>query len=511
MLPRLPTDRIVRTDARLAHKPVVIITDTAGTRRVAATSIAAERAGARVGMTLAQARALAPEIQEFTIHPAEDQAEREAIAATLARFSPIVSIYDDITIVLDLTGCERAHGGLFTLIRAAAAAITARGYEARCAVAPSPTAARALAMFTKSFGPSTAIPVVEAGGEIHALGPLPPASLQIDPETAGRLNALGITTITQLAHLPRAALAARFGPTVLLQMDRALSTEPEALRPFQAVELPAERMEPPAPIDRPDMVLFILKKLADSIALRLEALARGARSLECVIERPGGAVEKINIQLSSPRRAGTWIFSLLKTRFERVDLGQGVSAITLRVTAAELLRFGEPLLFEDGEPGARQDLHALLDRLAARLGEENVGRVELVGEYRPEYCYKIVPAAPALNINIHHKQIPASRAAAGQPAEPAFARAARPLRLYKSPKPVELRFADDGVPAHIRSLQLEWREIARAAGPERIQAGWWEGRAVDRVYWIIELVDGARYWVFHDPAHAGAFVHGEFC
>lgn len=504
MLPRLQTDRISRSDERLRHRAVVITTETRGTRQIVAISLAAERAGVRVGMTLAQARAAIPTLADFPHDPAADTREREAIATILGRVTPIVHIYDSLTIALDLTGCERAHGGFEILAKRAAAAIAERGYELRCALAPGPTAARALAMVTNSFSVNFNIKAIPPGGELQTLGPLRPELLQINPEAVSRLDSLGITTILQLAHLPRSAVAARVGPSVLLQLDRALSAVPEPLDPFRAAEIPIERIEPPAPVDRYDIVLFILKKLADGIGAQLESRGLGARSLVCSVERPDSAAEIFTINLSSPRRAGSWLFSLLKTRFERIDLGRQIVAIELRAAGTELLKFGEPALFDDGEPAARQDLRALVDRLCARLGEENVNSVQLLEDHRPEYRYQWVRVSVDPPANT--KNPPDAPA----PAEPACEQSARPLQLYKSPRPVEIEYSQDGSPARVRSLQFIWRDVVRGAGPEYIQSGWWDGRSVERVYWIIELDDGGRFWIFHDPAREKAFVHGEF-
>ncbi|MCU0522199.1 MAG: DNA polymerase IV [Anaerolineae bacterium] len=60
--------------------------------------------------------------------------------------------------------------------------------------------------------PPMAIKVVQPGGEAAFLAPLPVDELWgVGPKTAAELQALGITTIGDLARLPEADLAARFG------------------------------------------------------------------------------------------------------------------------------------------------------------------------------------------------------------------------------------------------------------------------------------------------------------
>ena len=53
--------------------------------------------------------------------------------------------------------------------------------------------------------------------------------------------------------------------------------------------------------------------------------------------------------------------------------------------------------------------------------------------------------------------------------------------------------------------------LALAAGPERIEAGWWDGGDVRRDYFI--AIDGAgrRLWIFRDPRPPGGwFLQGMF-
>jgi protein ImuB len=51
-------------------------------------------------------------------------------------------------------------------------------------------------------------------------------------------------------------------------------------------------------------------------------------------------------------------------------------------------------------------------------------------------------------------------------------------------------------------------------GPERIESGWWDGRQVQRDYYVAALPDGTRLWVYRDRSDAAAtprwFVHGLF-
>jgi protein ImuB len=63
-------------------------------------------------------------------------------------------------------------------------------------------------------------------------------------------------------------------------------------------------------------------------------------------------------------------------------------------------------------------------------------------------------------------------------------------------------------------LRFRWsggeERVARSWGPERIETGWWRGRAVRRDYYQIETATGRRYWLFRRLDDRQWFLHGWF-
>jgi protein ImuB len=63
-------------------------------------------------------------------------------------------------------------------------------------------------------------------------------------------------------------------------------------------------------------------------------------------------------------------------------------------------------------------------------------------------------------------------------------------------------------------VRFEWEgvehAVARCAGPERIETGWWRLRPVRRDYYRVETVEGGRFWLFRERASGTWFVHGVF-
>ncbi|PNB52437.1 protein ImuB, partial [Pseudomonas sp. GW531-E2] len=69
-----------------------------------------------------------------------------------------------------------------------------------------------------------------------ALAPLPTAALRLEPRARDLLKRLGIETIGQLAAVPRAPLARRFGGTLIARLDQASGRLAEPLDPVTPPE-----------------------------------------------------------------------------------------------------------------------------------------------------------------------------------------------------------------------------------------------------------------------------------
>jgi protein ImuB len=117
-----------------------------------------------------------------------------------------------------------------------------------------------------------------------------------------------------------------------------------------------------------------------------------------------------------------------------------------------------------------QQLQLLLDRLQARLGDQQVHGLELAADHRPERGWRIV--TPQRSTPGQDTQAPA-----------------RPCTLLHNPRRIE--------PPQIL-----------LSGPERIESGWWDGEDATRDYYVARAADGARWWVFQDLAEGGWYLQG---
>lgn len=135
--------------------------------------------------------------------------------------------------------------------------------------------------------------------------------------------------------------------------------------------------------------------------------------------------------------------------------------------------------------------------------------MELRESHVPERAVNFVPASDAMA---------SGRGTVAQEV-PRLSQGERPLRLFRSPEPIETFATEvpDGPP-----IRFRWRRIAhdvkRAEGPERLSAEWWVdgAEAPPRDYFRVEDEAGHRFWLFRSGLYSdmGApprwFMHGVF-
>jgi protein ImuB len=511
-LPRFATDRLVRRRAAHApaadlRRPLAVTADDRGRLRLAAVNRAAELAGLRPGMALADARAIEPGLAAAPADPAGDAEALEALADWCGRYTPWTAVDGGDGIVLDVTGCAHLFGGEAGLLRDLVGRLRTIGYESRAAIADGAAAARAVAATGPGYGaPGDPLgdAIVAPGRSGAALAGLPVAGLRLDAGTVADLARLGLRRIGDLYDLPRESLAARFGPGLTERLDRALAREPEPISPRRPLPPHLARLLFAEPIGRTEDVRAALDHLLETLCDGLERAQRGARRLELALYRTDGTAQRLAVGTSRPSRRPAHLRQLFAEAYDRMDAGFGIDAATLGAAATEPLG-AEQLALADGGAAATP-LADLIDRLGSRLGLAAISRPVPRESHRPE---RAVAAAPPL--------APTGSRPARWPDDPP-----RPVRLFVPPRPVEaVAPAPDDPPLLFRRHGRVHR-VARADGPERLSPEWW--RAVpgdpgddgeDRDYYRVEDLEGRRFWLFRagrvrpdEPVRW--FLHGSF-
>src|ERR1700677_3966406 len=283
---------------------------------------------------------------------------------------------------IEIGGCAHLHGGEASLAKTLAARVASLGHACRVAIADGPRVASMVARFGVRSATEEAA-IVPAGQGAAALRALPVAALALDEERTQWLVDLGLATCGDLQRVPRGALASRLderAPDVLALLagdDRA------PLAPWRPPEVPEEKVELEWPASGTEALVFVAKTLCDRLAARLAGRGMGASRLAIVLSLdrafvpPGVDVAfPVELALPGPIAKAADLFSVVRTRLDRVELPAPVLAVALR--ALDLARVApRPLDLLEPEPKAERALPRVVAELAADLGASRLGTLAL--------------------------------------------------------------------------------------------------------------------------------------
>src|SRR5262249_59217271 len=129
---------------------------------------------------------------------------------------------------------------------------------------------------------------------------------------------------------------------------------------------------------------------------QLEQAAVGARQLEIALYRVDGSVDRTAIGTSRPNRDAPKLMKLCEERLGELDPGFGVELMILAAPEVEAWAGSQDTLPDSGavaaSPGEDGTID-LADRLALRLGVENVVRLVPRDSHLPEHVQINGPAA----------------------------------------------------------------------------------------------------------------------
>lgn len=466
-LPRFPAELFSRGGT--AREPFAVV-DGAGTRELVVTpSAGAARAGVVPGMTLSAAHALVPALSVFRRDGPSEAAALARLAAWTGRFTPVVSVASPREVVLEVAGSLKLFGGPGNLADKVEEGVRELGYTAQTALAPTPLGAVLLARAR----PGTRVTGME---KLEAeLLPVPLDALDLAPEALEALRDLGLAALGDCLALPRPGLALRFGEELTRDLDRALGRRPDPRNPFAPPHRFDGSLLLPVEASAAEPLLFAVRRLLLELEGYLEARGGGAAELRLTLSHREKRSTRIDMGLASPSRDPRRLLALLRERLGRTRIPEPVSAVELSVETVLPLAPANRELFRKPAQQAGEAWPELLDRLRARLGPAAVLAFRPAAEHRPERAF--VVTEPGIG------EEPASSVRFGR----------RPVWLLRKPAPVERK------------------ELTLLSGPERIEAGWWEGQDVRRDYFVAKDPRGATLWVFRERSGKRQwYLHGIF-
>lgn len=419
-----------------------------------------------------------------------------ALAWWALQFTPQVARVQD-ALVLEVSGSERLFGGRATLAQLI--------FKSNQPVAPVHTAQAATSL--------VAIGRLEAGAaglpDDLSADALPLQVLAAARPHLFTLDRLGCRTWGQLRALPRGGLARRFGAELVDALDRAYGLRPEVYPWLTLPEVFDARLELQSRVESAPALLFGARRLLAQLLVWLRARQRGVQVLELLWEldahrgvEPSGRLELHTAQATQDMQH---LQRLLGEQLARVTLPAPVLILRLRSLQTQPLA-GEShsLLPEDLRRG--DSLHQMLERVAARLGASQVLCVHTQADHRPEHMQRWQPWEPGSQpANAIKKGAACAQSArAGVLSAHALL---HPAWLLPVPQPLAVH---QGHPQYQGPLDL-------LIGPQRLEAGWLDGVAALRDYYVARSAVAGLVWVFRERLAPDAsdnsprwFLHGLF-
>ena len=570
--PHLAADRIRRTTPapNVGKSGSGLILHTAkyhGADIVEAVCARARRRGLHTGMRLADARAICPELTSFDSNPAADAADLHQLALWARRYCPLTAPDDGNPISgqvaigqstmfragaksgqkqgvnsariafagdgiwLDVAGADHLYGGIRPLLADLARRLRKAGLTVRLGVAPTCGAAWALARYGRSARYVLAGPKSKAGSEKDAsrkaigaaLAGLPLAALRIDDALCITMRTAGLRVIGDIINMPRAPLAARFGPQLIERLDAALGYVNESFapiappRPLLTVQNFAE------PVAAPDDIKAVIRRLTNDICLLLQSEGMAARRLRLGWKLLDGGVGVKDVHLSRPNRDNAAFHRLLADVSENINPEFGLEMAWMEAHGCSP-QAPVAIGFHDGI--SPSESHAdLVDRLVARLGYGAVLHMKSHASWQPEMAqYMALPDVEPQGFEIQGFEPQGFETRGGFEAEGGATNylhsemvPPRPIRLLAHPEPLSvIALLPDHPPAQF-VWQKRIHKVSRASGPERIAPQWWVATkgTKTRDYFRLQDDQGARFWVYREGlVERGEdtkwFLHGFF-
>ncbi|WP_184546176.1 Y-family DNA polymerase [Mucilaginibacter sp. FT3.2] len=487
----LTTDWLTLRRPALKNMPLVFAALVHGRMIITATNAAAEAEGITAGTAVADAKAITPGLQVFDEVPGRAAKLLKGLGEWCIRYTPFVAIDLPDGLMMDISGCPHLWGGERAYLKEIVTRLRGKGYDVRAAMADTIGTAWAISRFGKIT------PIIESGGQVIALLPLPPAALRLAPPTLARLQKLGLYQVQSFINMPRPVLRRRFGDEFLLRLGQALGHENEMIQPLRPIAPYEERLPCLEPISTKTGIEIAIKCLLETLCKRLRDEGKGLRSAILKCYCIDGRLEKAEVGTNRATYNTSHLFKLFELKIDTIEPSLGIELFTLEAPKVEEIEPLQEALWA-GKPSLDNlGVAELLDRLAGKVGADTIHRYLPDEHHWPERSIK-----PSSSL---HEQ-PAIAWGVSKP---------RPTQLLARPELIEVSAPVPDYPPMLFRYKGRVHHIKKSDGPERIEREWWLESGQHRDYYNVEDEDGQRYWLFRLGHYAGGqsdqwFIHGFF-
>ena len=368
LLPRFALTVAAADREQLLREPAALAPEPGREQLVGEVSPAAEAHGVRPGMRLGEALARSPRLALVPPDPVGVADAWEKVLARLESIGAAVESPSPGQALFDARGLRRLHGGHLDGVLEATRRALKR--PARIGAGPTRFVALAAASVARARRPHT----VPAGSAAAFLSGQPVDLLRHRPgleKLPEQLDRLGVATLGELANLPRAALADRFGAAGTHAHELA-SGEDAPVRPRVATERLEESLELPEAGSGTQLERG-LAMLVDRLLARRDREGRTIRAAVLSAKLVEGGTWRERVVFREATADPARMKLALTGRLQLLP----APAETLRLAAD---RLGPPhgggrALFEDGATERRARLREAVRQARAAAGPEAALRV----------------------------------------------------------------------------------------------------------------------------------------
>ncbi len=327
------------------------------------------------------------------------------------------------------------------------------------------------------------------------------------------LTKWGIRTLGALTALSGPEIHERLGDRGVYWQSLARGLDARPMVPW-VDEVPFETsLELEWPIEGLEPLSFVLARLLEPLAERLERADRGAAVLYTSLRLTSRTVFTRTLQLPAPMRDPKTLRTLILLDLETnpPDAPIDIVRVFIDPTPARVLQW---TLLERAQPAVEQ-VSTLTARLAALMGAGHVGSPVLVDTWRPG-------AFEMADFRSQIADLSKIESPANQPinlkSEICHLKSA--LRRFRFPVPTRV-VVQEGRPVRVQIDRQGFTSgaIVQAAGPWRTSGNWWDtpaprsapdrsSDAWDRDEWDVSMTDGTVYRLVVERGVGQWFLEG---
>src|SRR5688572_21982600 len=363
---------VLRAEAGLEKRPVVLIDPGEKKPVVLQLTAAARAVGIAEGMSPTQALARSTLLQIKPRCAAQEKDATDALLQCAYSFSPNIESTADGVCTLDLAGLPNLdHEALASEMVQRLAMLH---LPAQVGIGRNPWLALLAARAAR--------PCCVIKNSTEFLNALPVESIGPSPETLAVLHKWGIHTVGRFVALGKEPLSTRLGPEALALHERAMAGSTRPLKLVRPPQIFEETMAFEHEIETVEPLLFILRRFLEQLLVRLEMMYWVAQELRLRLRFESGEPYEKTFRIPAPTSNVETLFRMLHTHLETLRTEHPIVALELSATPGRAInhQFG---LFESvlRDPN---HFHETLARLTGLVGAERVGTPVNEESYKPD-------------------------------------------------------------------------------------------------------------------------------